>query len=35
MKVWEIAGAAIVAVVVIGILSNMKDLLRYLKISSM
>ncbi|HEX4506909.1 MAG TPA: hypothetical protein VH722_14355 [Alphaproteobacteria bacterium] len=35
MNGWEIAGAVIGAVVVIGVLVNLKDLFRYLKISSM
>jgi hypothetical protein len=35
MNGWEIAGVVVGAIVLIGVLTNAKDLLRYLKISSM
>jgi hypothetical protein len=35
MNGWEIAGVVVGAVLVIGVLANIKDLFRYLKISSM
>jgi hypothetical protein len=35
MNGWEIAGAVVGALVLIGVVVNLKDLLRYLRISSM
>ncbi len=35
MSGWEIAGIIILALIVIGILFNIKDLIRYLKIRAM
>jgi hypothetical protein len=35
MNGWQIAGVAVSAIILIGILANGKDLLRYIRISSM